>query len=302
MRIFSDPVQIIFPVGLSLALILVLTACTPPIVSTPALPEVVIQAMLTQDAQQAADAIPLHQTIPPSPSPTAAPFRSVSIYQPTQTLTLTPELTRTRSQAAIQLATSTPYQVPTQTPLPAEHYIIMSGHHQFFNIGCETGAAVDWAQYYGLQIGQYEFQYKLPRSDNPDFGFVGNVNDPWGQTPPYSYGVYPGPVAAILNAYGIPASAIKNGSLDMVKHQLASDNPIIVWVIGNMVGGIPASYTDKEGRTTIVAAYEHVVILTGYNENTQHIRYLNNGRFFEIPYNNFLNSWKVLNSMAIIRN
>ena len=43
---------------------------------------------------------------------------------------------------------------------------------------------------------------------------------------------------------------------------------MIAWVIGNMVGGIPYEYTDKEGNKTTVAAYEHVVILTGYSLET----------------------------------
>jgi hypothetical protein len=34
-------------------------------------------------------------------------------------------------------------------------------------------------------------------------------------------------------------------------------------VIGNMVGGVPYEYTDQHGNQTIVAAYEHVVIVTG---------------------------------------
>ena len=165
----------------------------------------------------------------------------------------------------------------------------------------ETNAAVDWALYYGVQIGQYEFQYKLPSSDNPNFGFVGNVNSPWGQVPPYAYGVYAGPIADLLNQYHVQARAVKNYSLEEVKQLLARDNPVIAWVIGNMVGGIPAEYTDSQGRKTVVAAYEHVVILTGYNESTQRIRYLNNDRFFEIPYSNFLNSWKVLGNMAVVK-
>jgi len=71
-----------------------------------------------------------------------------------------------------------------------------------------------------------------------------------------------------------------------------------VWVIGNVVGGMPSTYTDKKGNQAIVAAYEHVVIVTGYNKS--HIRYMNNGKFYETPTDVFLNSWGVLGNMLVI--
>ena len=106
--------------------------------------------------------------------------------------------------------TGTSTASPQPTALPTEHYIRnITGHKQYFPLGCETAAAKDWAKFLGHDFNEFEFQYKLPISDNPEFGFVGNVNSPWGQVPPYAYGVYAGPVADLLNAYGIPAKAIK---------------------------------------------------------------------------------------------
>jgi uncharacterized protein YvpB len=227
---------------------------------------------------------------PPSPTP------PVAVASPTTPPTGTPAPTQTASPYPTATATA------TRVSLPEEHYIDIAGHHQYFKIGCEASAAVDWAEFYGVQINEYEFQYKLPISDNPDYGFVGSADGPWGQSPPYAYGVHAAPVAALLNQYGVAAKAVKNYPLEAIKQQLAAGNPVIAWVIGNMVGGIPAEYVDSQGRKTIVAAYEHVVILTGYNEKAQRIRYLNNGRFYEIPYDYFLNSWKVLDQMALIRN
>jgi uncharacterized protein YvpB len=187
---------------------------------------------------------------------------------------------------------------PLPTP-PEEHNIqSISGHRQYFPLGCETAAAKDWANYFNKDFNEFEFQYKLPQSDNPDLGFVGDVNSPWGQVPPYGYGVYAGPIADLLNQYGIQAKAYKSYTLEQIKAKIAQDKPIIVWVIGNMVGGIPATYTDKKGNQVIVAAYEHVVIVTGYNKD--HIRYMNNGRFYETPDSVFLNSWGVLGNMVVV--
>jgi uncharacterized protein YvpB len=174
----------------------------------------------------------------------------------------------------------------------------VTSFRQSYPISCESRTAVDWADFFGVQIYESDFQFGLPLSDNPDKGFVGDVHDPWGQVPPYSYGVHAAPVATLLKEeYGLSARAAKNFSLENLKKEIASGQPVIAWVIGNMVGGIPSEFIDKEGNKVVVAAYEHTVIVTGYGKD--HIRYLNNGNFFQVPVDTFLNSWGVLGNMVI---
>ena len=203
-------------------------------------------------------------------------------------ITNEPEMAETPEQTALQ----------ETEELPEEHYIYnISGHKQYFPLGCETSAAIDWATYFGYEINEFEFQTRLPLSENPDFGFVGSVESPWGQTPPYGYGVHAYPVADLLNEYGIKAVGVKDFTIEQIKEQVAQNRPVIAWVIGNCVGGIPAEYTDSQGNTTIVAAYEHVIIVTGYSADN--IRYMNNGKFYEVPVEVFENSWSVLQKMVI---
>lgn len=184
-------------------------------------------------------------------------------------------------------------------PVPAEHFIWnIWGHRQYFDIGCEASAARDWAKFFGVEVHESNFQFLLPASDNPDFGFVGSVIDPWGQVPPYSYGVHAYPVANLLRSgFGLNARGAKHFTLEQLKKEIAANRPVMAWVIGNVVGGIPYLFKDKQGREVIVAAYEHVVIVTGYT--CDKIRYMNNGRFYDIPVENFLNSWRVLENMVV---
>ena len=188
---------------------------------------------------------------------------------------------------------------PNSPQILDEHYIYnIWGHRQYFAIGCEASAAMDWARYFGVEINEFNFQYQLPQSDNPDVGFVGSVEGPWGQVPPYAYGVHAAPVAQVLREqYAMDAWGVKDFTLEQLKEELAADRPVIAWVIGNVVGGIPYEYTDEQGNTTTVAAYEHVVIVTGYSSDT--IRYMNNGKFYDIPTEYFLNSWRVLGNMVV---
>jgi uncharacterized protein YvpB len=238
-------------------------------------------------AAQVFTAAPATHTVTTGPPPLA--LVAATPTSPAPVSTPTPRASQPASFAVA---------APTQE-MPAEHYIRqIRGHHQYFPLGCETAAAKDWANYFDKDFNEFEFQYRLPLSDNPDLGFVGDVNSPWGQVPPYGYGVYAGPIADLLNQYGVPARAYKGYTLEQIKAKLSADKPVIVWVIGNMVGGVSAKYTDSRGNQTIVAAYEHVVILTGYNESQ--IRYLNNGRFYQTPVAVFLNSWGILGNMVVV--
>ena len=243
---------------------------------------------LEQTSQLIAET-PLQPTSTPLPEPTLFPSPTIPVIE---------EVTHTTALTPTAILASTVSPTP-QSNLPDEYYIQdITGHRQYFPLGCETSAAVDWAAYFGVVINEFEFQHKIPLSDNPDLGFVGNVQDPWGQAPPYSYGVHAGPIAQILTDYGMPSQGIKGFTLEQIKAEITADRPVIAWVIGNVEGGVPAEYTDSRGNTTIVAAYEHVVIITGYS--TEKVRYMNNSRFYEAPNEIFLNSWGVLGNMVVI--
>jgi uncharacterized protein YvpB len=224
-------------------------------------------------------------------------------FQLTSTAVFAIQETAFANSAAVEVTqkegqkTTTPDS--TENGLPAEQYIWdIRGHHQYFPIGCEAAAAKDWAAFFNVDLNEFNFQFQLPQSDNPDFGFVGNVDDPWGQVPPFSYGVHAVPVANVLRSvYSMKARSVKGFTLQQLKEQIAANKPVMVWVIGNMVGGVPYIYQDKKGLSVSVAAYEHVVIATGYNQET--IRYMNNGKFYDIPSQYFENSWRVLGNMAI---
>jgi uncharacterized protein YvpB len=230
-------------------------------------------------------------------TPSAVPTITVGLvqtYMPAITLappTITP---------VPPTATRIPSITPTATPSYPEEYFIrgISGHKQYFKLGCEASVAKDWAWYFGVDLNEFEFQYKMPLSDNPDKGFVGEVTSPWGQVPPYGYGVHAGPVAALLREYGLPAKGVKGMTQAELRKELSQGKPVIAWVIGNVVGGIPYEYTDKVGDKVTVAAYEHVVIVTGYNKDS--FRYNTNGRYYDVKDEYFLNSFKVLGNMALI--
>ena len=184
--------------------------------------------------------------------------------------------------------------------LPDSAYITgLVGHAQKHSISCEARSAADLATFWGIRIGENEFLQALPRADNPEQGFVGNPNDNWGHVPPDGYGVHAGPVADTLRSYGLQATALNNLSWDDLRTQVSAGNPVIVWVIGAMWGGTAEHYSAPDGSTSLVAAFEHTMILTGYNQDTVQVVDAYSGQYQTYLLSSFLNSWAVLGDMAV---
>jgi subtilisin-like proprotein convertase family protein/uncharacterized protein YvpB len=205
-----------------------------------------------------------------------------------------------------QLSDAIPAPTPTPTPVnlpPSASINGMSGQDQQFKLDCESRSAVDWAKYFGFNIDEIDFLNHLPKSNDPDAGFVGNPNGIWGNIPPNDYGVHASPVADVLRGFGPTATFLKSLSWDDLRAEIASGHPVIVWIIGdnyrNLVNGTPHYYTaSSTGYTTIVAPFEHTVILVGYSPSS--VTVLNGARFMDVSLPQFLDSWSVLDFMAVL--
>jgi uncharacterized protein YvpB/LysM repeat protein len=173
------------------------------------------------------------------------------------------------------------------------------GHPQSYSLSCESRSAVDWAAYWGVSLTESEFLASLPRSDNPDAGFVGDPSHVWGNIPPASYGVHARPIAALLRKAGLQAKARQNMSWKNLRAEIAAGRPVIVWVIGQMLSGIPIQYTASDGHTSTVAHFEHTMIVVGYGPDEVHVVDAYTGQFQTYWRESFMSSWRVLGRMAV---
>ena len=173
------------------------------------------------------------------------------------------------------------------------------GHAQGYSLSCESRSAADLAAFWGVSVSESEFLQALPRADNPEDGFVGNPNDAWGYIPPHGYGVHAGPVAKTLQDYGLEAESHQNLSWDDLREEVDNGRPVIVWVIGQMWGGTPVEYEAPDGSTSVVAAFEHTMILTGYNSDTVQVVDAYSGQYQTYLLTTFQKSWSVLGNMAV---
>ena len=246
-------------------------------------------------------AVPSATPFQPQP-PTETPLPTLT-FTPTITLTPTPTSTLTVTPTPTETAapTVTPTSSATISPLlpPREAHITdITGDTQKMPLSCEASAATDWAAYFGHTISEYEFQNRLPVSDNPDKGFVGSVFGTWGQIPPAPYGVHADPVAELLQEYGLNAHAVHAFSPNGIKQEVAAGRPVIAWVTGLVETGSSVPYFDSEGERTMVAPYQHTVIVIGYNENS--VTILDGSKIYQRSNSVFTQSWQSLGFQAII--
>ena len=203
--------------------------------------------------------------------------------------------------ARVDNAMVVPSPTPTPPTLPNQAFISgISGRPQALPLDCESRSAVDWAKFFGVYINELTFFNQLPISDNPDAGFVGSVYGSWGQIPPAPYGIHAEPIAELLRNYGLSAYAHRPLSWNQLRSEIAAGRPVIAWIIGSVNNGVPVYYTASGGHITVVAPYEHTVIVTGYSETS--VYYLNGSYIYSRSIEQFLDSWSVMGNMAVTSN
>ncbi len=252
---------------------------------------------------QAAPSMPPAPEVIPAATFTVSPtpFQPLPTATATATFTATPTATFTSTPTSTATITPSPTPTQPQPALPSEAYIeSFYGNAQWFNLDCEARSAIDLAAYYGIEINEMEFLERLPRSDNPEKGFVGDYQDPKGAIPPASYGVHAAPVADLLREYGLEVTAKKGLTWKRIRKEIAAGRPVMAWVINNTLPGYAIEYTSSDGETNLVAHFEHTVIIIGYDSS--YVTIQDGGNVYQRSISQFLDSWSVLGNMAILVN
>ena len=78
---------------------------------------------------------------------------------------------------------------------------------------------------------------------------------------------------------------------------MAAGRPVIVWVTGHVEPGAGQRYTAPDGHRTVVAPFEHTVIVVGYDRYSVIIE--DEGHSYTRTLDQFLLSWQALRHMAI---
>ena len=139
----------------------------------------------------------------------------------------------------------------------------LSGHSQRHSLSCESRAACDLLAAHRIRVGEDEFLSRLPRSSNPDEGFVGDVDGPGGKLPPEGYGVHAAPVAATLRSFGLSARAERGRDLAWLRAEVDAGRPMLVWLTPACRGSRRVALVDARGRPFVAVPWEHAALVIG---------------------------------------
>jgi len=179
----------------------------------------------------------------------------------------------------------------------------MVGRPQEHNLSCESRSATDLAAFWGvsqrIELTEDGFFHRLPKSDNPHRGFLGDVDLPPGSMPPAGYGVYAGPIAANLRSFGLDAQARREWSLEGLKAELAAERPVILWATYDMQLPGVETWTSSDGVTSVVVQWQHTFVAVGYDEGGLHLVDAYDGVSKYFSYKVFVPAWDQLGRMAV---
>ncbi|MDA1195363.1 MAG: C39 family peptidase [Planctomycetota bacterium] len=183
---------------------------------------------------------------------------------------------------------------------PARVHLRVVGRAQERSLSCESRSACDLLAAYGIHVPEDTFRLGLPVSDNPDLGFVGDVDGPGEQLPPAGYGVHAEPIAARVRALGLHALASRGRTRDWLLDRLAEGRPVIVWATGQLDAPVPVTMHDATGRAFVVARGEHTFLAIGYQPGQVLLIDAATGRTKAVFFGAFERSWSVLGRQAVV--
>jgi uncharacterized protein YvpB len=296
--------SILTAVGIVFALLLCLLSSAMVMVTFPGSLGILEYMLLPENSSRSSNFLENELDQTPTPFQPFATEISVESTQETQEGSPEPEMTQEPTSMPLELPAAAPtvekaVDEPEAIEIPLTASINgLYGTPQLYNLDCESQSAVNFAQFFGVNINELDFINKLPLSDDPEEGFVGTINGAMGQLPPSDYGVHAKPIAKLLREYGLNAKAVKGWDLDNIRKEITAGRPVIVWIV-NMPFDIESmDYTASNGNTTRVARFEHTWIITGYNMNVFTV--VDSEWTYNVKIATFQERWDALGNQAVI--
>ncbi|MGI8688844.1 MAG: C39 family peptidase [Thermomicrobiales bacterium] len=183
-------------------------------------------------------------------------------------------------------------------PPPTSHTIeAMPIVGQVWNLTCEYAATSAATALLGQTITQQTFVDEIGFDANPNKGFRGRLNGPWGGTT--DYGVYPAPILSVLQQRGFAHSYSFRGNPDMLRAALSNDHPVVVWLVGTF-GAATRTEATSDGEQFFLVPYEHAMTAYGYTESSIMLMDPGTASYRTVSWQTFTHAWMQLDGMALI--
>lgn len=164
-------------------------------------------------------------------------------------------------------------------------------------LSCEYASTAIAAQMGGWNISEYDFDDVIPVTENPHYGYRGNIWGEWGNTT--DYGLYPEPLHHALNSWGVPNQVIyARGDADVLRQELSQGRAVVVWLA--MRGPINSfDVVGSDGVPYQLTQYMHVMTAYGFDESGVYLTDPGTAVWRHYDWQTFMDMWNVMGGMAL---
>lgn len=164
------------------------------------------------------------------------------------------------------------------------------------NLSCEYAALSIATGALGNQVSEYNFDNIVGWSDNPHWGYRGNITGPWGGTT--DYGVYAEALVPALADYGFTGQVFYGqGDATPLKNAIDQGKPTLVWL--GMWG--PTGYYDyaSDGTRYLLVPGDHTMVAYGYDAGGVYLSDPAHGEYRYYDWGTFMWMWNSLDGMSL---
>ena len=165
------------------------------------------------------------------------------------------------------------------------------------NLSCEYASVhIATAAWGGDGISEYSLDSAVGWSDNPHYGYRGDITGWWGNTT--DYGVYAEALAAALPQFGYDGETFYGqGDASALTSRLDAGIPTLTW-IGEW-GDTGFYETGADGSSFLLVPGAHVVVAYGYDAGGVYISDPASGTNRYYDWGHFMAMWNVFDGMAL---
>lgn len=164
------------------------------------------------------------------------------------------------------------------------------------NLSCEYASLVIAMGAYGVWVSEYEFDHRVGWSENPHWGYRGDVDGWWGNTT--DYGVYAAAPAPALADFGFWGETFYGaGNPTALAARLDAGTPVLVWL--GLWGDTGFYESTADGTPYKLVPGLHVVVAHGYDSGGVYVADPATGGKSYDDWSTFMTYWNVMDGMGL---
>jgi uncharacterized protein YvpB len=164
------------------------------------------------------------------------------------------------------------------------------------NLSCEYAALVMAMGAFGVWVSEYEFDARVGWSENPHWGYRGDITGWWGNTD--DYGVYAAALAPALGDFGFWGEEFyAQGNPTALTARLDEGTPVLVWL--GLWGETGFYEHTADGTPYKLVPGLHVVVADGYDSGGVYVADPATGGRNYYDWSTFMTFWNVMDGMGL---